>query len=427
MRRCASRLLRLNLSVACLLIGGTIAACAEDMPTFLKGQANWLSEQDRPQLLVSRGTVISWIPDPFDLPKLFANYMNNGDAPLVVVPPGTAMMAFPPRLKCTKAFGIGCPPAPETDRGMDPNYVLVLTEDGFWGVLDRTQPALILDENDLKPMAKAEQAAEARSTAEQAAEVRFFVAKQQITNVPYAAGQPGRNALQRGQVFREAEPSACTNSKAGQKCLNFDIKSPTFNAGRKDLAKEALADGVKQFDAVQVPEEQVREIRLLDTIVPNTAADAWFGGTGGYEDILTGGAFNSLRRAGESTTAQCGTEWFKESDESVKGELNAEAKAGAGISVIGASAEIKLKVAAAIEAAVKQGEKATIKLAIEPELWPIDLTDKNGKTSSFWGGRAKTCDLGGQTVATIMVSDLPPRLEANATFLHSNSRQIGKG
>ena len=389
------------------------------MATFLKRQTDFISKDDRPQLLISRGTIIAWIPDPFKLPKSFANYMDEGDTPLVAVRPGMAMMAFPPRLECSfrRKFSFTCPPDPGTDRGRDPNYVLVLTADGFWGVLDRTQSAAVLDEKDLIPMAQAERAAKAE----------FYVAKRQIVNVPYAAGETNKYFLPLGQVLRAADASACTNSKEGQLCVNFDIKSPTFESSRNQLAKTASAARVKPFDALQVPEEQIRPVKLLDTIVPNTAADAWFGGTGGYEDILMRGAFNSLRLADrEPKTAQCGTEWFSVTalDESVKGEFEAKARAGIGVS--GTSAEIAAKVAAAVKAMTEKTEKTTITLAIEPLLWPIDLTDKNGEASSFWVGRAKTCSSGEQTVATIMVSNLPPILEANATFLQTNFRQVAE-
>jgi hypothetical protein len=371
-------------------------------------------------LLLSRGTVIAWIADPFELPKSFANHMTSGDTPLVVVPPGTVMVAFPPRDKCTKTIlqrlSQGCPPAPGTDRGSDQQYHLVLTEDGFWGVLDRTPDrlAFVLAENDLKPMARAERDVQAR----------FLLATTQIVNVPYQVGDVKKTAFSRGEVFRRAEPTDCGGEQDDLLCVDFNLDSPTFTSSKDRLAKGAKDAGVKQLAAMQVPERQVKEFRIVGPIVPEAALVQWLGGKGGYEEILTGGAFASLRLADSTPRVmRCGTAWISET--ASDSEVGAGLKAAVGLK--GSSAEVDAFVEAKVKEAAKSSTKAKVTLTIEPALRPIDLIDKNGKVSSFWAGRAKTCASGGQTRATMMVSNLPPRLvDASAVFLHGNFRQIAE-
>jgi hypothetical protein len=402
------------------LIGSTVTVLAKDMAAFLKGQASWIDPNDRPQLLLSRGTVIAWIADPFDLPKSFANHMNSGE--LVVIPPGTAMVAFPPRKPCSKGLmqrlSQPCPPAPGTDRGSDQRYHLVLTQGGFWGVLDRTSAgsSFVLDENDLKPMADAEHRLQAR----------FLLATTQIVNVPYAVGD-AKTVFSRGEVFQRAEPTACSSEQVGSSCVDFNLNSPTFKNSKNRIDDMAKKAGVKPLAAMQVSEQDVIDIQILATIVPEPAFEKWYAGKGGYEEILTGGVFASLRLVSRNAhQARCDTEWWSKTD--LASKTGIEVEVGGKLSPgLPAGLDVEAQVKAAVEVAKEKGVKASGKLVIEPELWRIDLMDEDGKSSSFWAGRAKTCGSGGQTRATLMVSNLPPPiLEAKGKFLHTNFDQIAE-
>src|SRR5215469_14946613 len=105
-----------------------------------------------------------------------------------------------------------------------------------------------------------------------------------------------------------------------------------------------------------VPGGQVKIIQISGTIVPDEARDDWLKGTGGYEAILTRGAFISLRVASPPLKlTPCNTEFISQAElsEELKGKLNAKVKAGVGTP--GTSAEIEAEIGAEMRVAHKAG------------------------------------------------------------------------
>jgi hypothetical protein len=151
----------LTLTLLCAAAPNSFAVETRDVPSFVETLTQYTNAADRPVLMLSRGTAIAWIPDPLHLPTNFNDYLSGDKQKLLPVSVGTAMVAFPPRgpqICRGGVLGVGqkCSPLPGTDRGMSSDFVLVLTADGLWGVLDRRRSVDVLNEDDLRRVATAE-------------------------------------------------------------------------------------------------------------------------------------------------------------------------------------------------------------------------------------------------------------------------------
>jgi hypothetical protein len=104
---------------------------------------------ERPQIVISRGVILAWLPDPRQLPRNPEAYFWHNAQRLIIVDPGTALLTFSPKTNLDNFRGT-------SGGNQDKNYVLAVTRDGFWGVLDMSNGLLFIDESDLRAMAKEE-------------------------------------------------------------------------------------------------------------------------------------------------------------------------------------------------------------------------------------------------------------------------------
>jgi hypothetical protein len=326
------------------------------------------------------------------------------------------MMAFPPRQDC--GVFSACKPKQGADRGTSKESVLVLTEDGFWGVLDRTLSAFLLDEQDLIPMVVAEQ---------QAPGAKFGMLREQIINVhvsPDAATKPTH--LDRGQVLRivpEGTVAGCGGD--GTTCIDFAADGPSFVMARNRLMAVAGGSQRKLLDGFEVSEDKIVEIKVSGQIVPESALPAWLKRSGGYEEILKGGGFKSVY-VPHSSPVQfgCNTVLLKET--ALSGDLTAQlkltAKGSVGVAANTASAEALVEAIGKVTSSAKESQ--TTKSVILQEVSMVEVRDNDGELATFWAGRARTCGGAEATLWSVMVTIVPPNLEANAYFLHANFQEV---
>jgi hypothetical protein len=409
------------------------AAEAWNVQGFVQILTQYTSVADRPVLMLSRGTAIAWIPDPLDLPKNFNDYMAGDKQKLLPVSVGTAMMAFPPRgpQACRgRVLGLGgqCSPLPGTDRGTSSDFVLVLTAEGLWGVLDRRRSVDVLNEDDLRPVATAEKTG-----------ARFAITNAQILNVDIAAGdQKLQDFFPQGQLLRISDESDESNiivDLAGDDVALKDI--PAFRIIRAQFQQHARSAGIASIrDHFKLPVGKIIHVQILERLVPADAAGEWLSSkkdyssdpNGTYSKILLRGGVFSFTRVTEGQDRQlgCGEEYVSKSnwetaiDATSKQRMGVTAKADFGY--FGGTAELEALAQEQFKKDKTLGSTQTVKSQMWQSLRPVEILDKDGRSSTFWAGKAKTCSA--PTIWTLMADSTPPLVEPDAVYLHPNFDHI---
>lgn len=416
---------RRSLATLLICLTASTAWAAEDQQfkQFIDNLPTFTSGVDRPVLMVSRGTAIAWIPNPLALPKNFSNYMSNDYSALIPVPVGTAMMAFPPRdpKKTCTYFSFGCAPAPGADRGMSPNYVLVLTADGLWGVLDKGHAVGFLDESDLKPIAQYQQNKPSSKFALTTAQINVDISGDGSRQVSY---------FPPGQLLRVSDDSNDSKTVVDIGGDDADLKVIPALKNIQQQFNKSVKQGTPLRDKFEVSKENLTYLTIFENIVPQNAVEDWVNGKVGeyYKTILQGGAFFMVWAPSDPSTnpSIIGCDKEQVTKSSWEGKVDSSIKAGAkgSIGLLGNTAELETKATAQLAAAQSDSTTQTMKSAILQRLFPVEIVDKDGKEHAFWAGTARNCS--GAPTWTLMVDNTPPSVEPNAEYLHPNFDRIAK-
>jgi hypothetical protein len=421
----------LTLTLLCAAAPNSFAVETRDVPSFVETLTQYTNAADRPVLMLSRGTAIAWIPDPLHLPTNFNDYLSGDKQKLLPVSVGTAMVAFPPRgpqICRGGVLGVGqkCSPLPGTDRGMSSDFVLVLTADGLWGVLDRRRSVDVLNEDDLRRVATAEKSKPL---------ARFVMTQVQIKNVDIGNDDKKlQDFMPQGQLLRikddESDPSKIIVDLGDDDPALKD--SPAFKNMRAQFQKTAKSAGIASIaDQFELPVGKVIHIQILERLVPADAADEWLSprkeyssdSKGAYSKILGGGVFAFTRVAdGQDRQLGCDEEPVSKSNwetafvasGGVSGKLTAKANFG----YVGGTAELEASAKEELKKERTNSTSQVVKSHMWQSLGPVEIFDKDGGSSTFWAGKAKTCS--DTTIWSLMADSTPPLVEPDAVYLHPN-------
>jgi hypothetical protein len=227
--------------------------------------------------------ILAWLPDPRQLPRNPEAYFWHNAQRLIIVDPGTALLTFSPKTNLDNFRGT-------SGGNQDKNYVLAVTRDGFWGVLDMSNGLLFIDESDLRAMAKEEAGSSSPQFGMWATSAANFYTE--VSNRKVLLG------LTRGEVFR------IISDDGNNTVIDFGGSVPSVMGKQSVLRKEYkdIDAGLTKF-TIPDTEGSFTAIQVSDDLVPDRDLDAWRNERGDYQDIFSD-TFGDLRVSLRGSTAK---------------------------------------------------------------------------------------------------------------------------
>jgi hypothetical protein len=355
--------------------------------------------------MMSRGTIMAWIPDPSVInPADTEDYYLNSARRLIVVPPGTALMVFPHNSL----------PDPAVDRiesARTDHYWLAVTKNGFWGIIEVATSGgnanLLIGEIGLKAIAQQE-----ANTSDSSYIGMLSSAAADGPTANASSGNP--IGLTRGELFR------VVSDDGSQSTIDFGgLIASLFDRGAKIPAN--IRSNTYLIDDSNEDSDSILHIQVFGPLVPAEDLSDWEAGHGDYYDIFNK-TFADLRIPGAGyVEIPCGTTITTEYEQSTAAAIDASVSfdpSGHWLDdVIG-----NLNLAASGSSDFKDSlSKAseTISL-ISEDLYPAEYRAPSGDQSEdFWVGTASTCKLE-SPIRSLVVVDPDPQ------FLHFELDGISK-
>jgi hypothetical protein len=349
---------------------------AEPMAPFVQQVFDWTDTSSRPEINVSRGTVMAWLKDPATIMPVnnAREYYLYGDRTVVIVPPGTAFITFPP-WSGNDARKVKTSSRPTSDQ-----YRLAVTRDGMWGIVDTGPRArrLFLAEGDLRRLAAAE-------TSERETQVGMMV----MSGYDLTAGQGGASpakpvTLTRGELFR------IVRDDGGDLSIDFKGDNPLIS--EKFQGPDRSRPPNVPDATYTIPRDQVRVIQITDDIVPSPEYKAWTEGSARYS-VIFDATFANLRVPSDSTlTFGCGDKMTLTFKQSLDGKVRATAETSFGAD-FWTWFKVKFAVSGEIEDArskelVTTSNDTSIRRRL---LRPVEYRGASASDEMFWVGEAETC------------------------------------
>ncbi len=335
---------------------------------FTKLAFRWTGSEERPSLIMSKGTLLAWLRDPATYrggtnPKWFFN--SSPERSMIIVPPGQYMMVFPPRRPVVERT--------RSDRIQSSRYWLAVTLDGFWGVFDHDATNLYLNESDIQKYLAAEIGP--------SGELTTFVMGA-TTTFPFP---DGLGALTRGETAHEL------SRLGGDVVISFDSAFRDMTDKQRQLNERARTSGHPAPTSFHVDEGAVVPIRVSD-VVPPEKLTAWASGNLNYKETFESN-FSSIRiPLGTSIPFGCGEtrKIYTKRESDVSGEVTGEIGAGGSV-MTWMTAKLGLSFSA------KQDLKKFSENTFEDTsttsriYYPVELRQPDGTKALFFAGVARTC------------------------------------
>ena len=390
--------------------------CAAYADAFLDQAFLW-SVGERPELIISKGVVIAWIEDPSNhLPTDPDAYYWHDAERLIIVAPGTPMLIFPPRdnqisLPAQNIFsGRFIRPAQIQSRLQSPDYWLCVTQDGFWGVFNKSQTKLYIDESDLTKMAREEESSDSGTPL-------FGMALTTATNLQESDSSSNiAVGLTRGEMFRIEEDDGSTSK------IDFGGDIPSITSKQADLAQKRGTQSVGTI-SFSLSDDLYKQIQVSGALVPEADLSSWLNGVGNYRDIFNS-AFSDIRIPQEEfVDVTCGQTISVSSEEASNASIAASAQIGATTNfwrILTATLSINGAAGASFTQTIQKTlQKTTL---IGEHLFPVTENGPNG-TSEFWAGTASTCN-DSPNVKTLVVVDADQTVYLHKEFYEVDQKGV---